>query len=82
MKIILGLGNPGDRYAATRHNIGWMVLDAIATEGGKIDASDVGLTPESSEQEQRLMHGSATTSGVARVTLRNLRGGIVVAKAK
>jgi peptidyl-tRNA hydrolase, PTH1 family len=34
MKIVLGLGNPGDRYAATRHNIGWMVLDAIAERLG------------------------------------------------
>jgi PTH1 family peptidyl-tRNA hydrolase len=30
MKAVLGLGNPGARYAATRHNIGWMVLDAVA----------------------------------------------------
>ena len=30
MKIVLGLGNPGTRYAATRHNIGWMVLDRVA----------------------------------------------------
>ena len=30
MKIILGLGNPGARYEKTRHNIGWIVLDAVA----------------------------------------------------
>lgn len=29
-KVLFGLGNPGSRYAATRHNVGWQVLEAIA----------------------------------------------------
>lgn len=29
MKLIIGLGNPGDRYKNTRHNTGFIILDAI-----------------------------------------------------
>ena len=44
--LIVGLGNPGDKYRGTRHNAGYVAIDAIAEKAGvRIDrAAYRGLT--------------------------------------
>jgi PTH1 family peptidyl-tRNA hydrolase len=34
MKLFAGLGNPGDKYAMNRHNVGFMAVDRIAADHG------------------------------------------------
>lgn len=69
--LVAGLGNPGARYARTRHNIGWLVLDALAL-------------PESFREEPRFEGAVSRTDGawlLKPTTFMNLSGVSVRAMA-
>ncbi len=71
MRLIVGLGNPGDKYAKTRHNAGWLALDAflpaarwqeekrfsalIAKEGGDVFAKPLTFMNDSGRSVKKIL---------------------------
>lgn len=56
MKVVAGLGNPGRRYAASRHNVGFWVVDRVAAR--------LGLQGWRSQFQAAVLRGQAGTGSV------------------
>ncbi len=60
--LIVGLGNPGAEYHETRHNAGWMVLDAFAADAGvTFEDKRYGFVAETSVKGRKLFLLKPTT---------------------
>lgn len=70
MKLVVGLGNPGSRYARTRHNVGFLVLDKLAKEKGLTFTPD----PSSEAEIAELTLENGTAVLVKPQTMMNLSG--------
>lgn len=77
MKLVAGLGNPGRRYQATRHNVGFAVADELARRAGAV--FELG---RANALTVRTGRGEAAVLLVKPLTLMNLSGEAVADLAR
>jgi PTH1 family peptidyl-tRNA hydrolase len=89
-RLIIGLGNPGERYQANRHNLGFQVVEAVAgrmglsfvQEDARYLATPAGYEPDSCVMLKPLTYmnlsGEAVTAWLDRHDLEPVPGRVLV----
>ncbi|HEX6685484.1 MAG TPA: aminoacyl-tRNA hydrolase [Candidatus Limnocylindrales bacterium] len=80
--LVVGLGNPGPKYAANRHNAGFMVVDLLAKRMGARFARHKRTTADVAEAKLGVGLDAPTIVLVKPLTYMNLSGGPVTALSR
>lgn len=69
-RLVVGLGNPDPEHAGTRHNIGWMIADALADDLGADWESASKLHAATARSEQTLIAKPTTYMNASGTSVR------------
>ncbi len=79
MKVIVGLGNPGEKYQSTRHNLGFMTLDKLIEKLEPLKDTFWEAKKDLKAEIKQIKHGDTTLLLVKPTTFMN-ESGIAVSK--
>jgi PTH1 family peptidyl-tRNA hydrolase len=81
LKLIVGLGNPGDKYARPRHNAGWWFVEALARRHGGVFRAEPKLQSEMARVRVPIAGGASVELWLQKPTTFMNRSGAAVAAA-
>lgn len=79
MRVIVGLGNPGEKYEKTRHNLGFMVLDQLLEKFERADKTFWDIDKKSKAETKQIKYNDDTLLLIKPQTFMN-DSGIAVSK--
>lgn len=74
MKLIVGLGNPGEQYTKTRHNLGFIVLDSLLKKLESVDKTFWDTDKKNKSEIKRITTDGSPALFVKPMTFMNSSG--------